>query len=126
MCSEFEGFPKLYSELNISQHRANVTDFTVPSFEAIRDGVLWLMNHIKGNGTRVYIHCKAGRGRSATLVLCYLVYRYDLSLEEAQSLISKRRPQVDTFLAKSAPAQQFWQWISSHENHHRIPFPRPL
>lgn len=25
------------------------------------------------NGTTTYVHCKAGRGRSTTIVICYLV-----------------------------------------------------
>jgi atypical dual specificity phosphatase len=28
------------------------------------------------HGKTVYIHCKAGKGRSASIVLCYLLYQY--------------------------------------------------
>lgn len=42
----------------------------------------------------VYVHCKAGRTRSATLVACYLIERYSLTPEEAVALLIAKRPQV--------------------------------
>ncbi|KAH9403899.1 Phosphatidylglycerophosphatase and protein-tyrosine phosphatase 1 [Tyrophagus putrescentiae] len=42
----------------------------------------------------VYVHCKAGRTRSATLVACYLIKRYGLTPEESVRFMTRRRSQV--------------------------------
>ncbi|XP_023012376.1 protein tyrosine phosphatase, mitochondrial 1 [Leptinotarsa decemlineata] len=42
----------------------------------------------------VYIHCKAGRTRSATLVGCYLMHRYKWSPEEAVNYMREKRPHI--------------------------------
>ncbi|CAH0728628.1 unnamed protein product, partial [Brenthis ino] len=45
------------------------------------------------NGT-VYVHCKAGRTRSATLVGCYLMMRNGWSPQEAVEYMKSRRPHI--------------------------------
>ena len=40
------------------------------------------------------MHCKAGRGRSTTLVLCYLIRQMRMSPEEAYAFVQAKRPQV--------------------------------
>ena len=44
--------------------------FEVPSFSKLKTGVDFIKSIDDG---KVYIHCKAGRTRSATLVACYLM-----------------------------------------------------
>lgn len=45
-------------------------------------------------GNSVYVHCKAGRTRSATLVACYLMQRHNWSPEEAVEFIRTKRPHI--------------------------------
>ena len=40
------------------------------------------------------MHCKAGRGRSASTVLCYLMFRYNVSVEWALTLLKRQRFEV--------------------------------
>ncbi|KAH7643814.1 protein-tyrosine phosphatase mitochondrial 1-like protein [Dermatophagoides farinae] len=42
----------------------------------------------------IYVHCKAGRTRSATLVACYLIMAYNLSPESAVNFIRDKRPHI--------------------------------
>ena len=42
----------------------------------------------------IYVHCKASRTRSATLVGCYLIEKYGISPEEAVSLMTEKRSRV--------------------------------
>ena len=42
----------------------------------------------------IYVHCKAGRTRSATLVACYLIMAYNLSPESAINFIRDKRPHI--------------------------------
>lgn len=46
--------------------------FETPTQEKLIQGVS-LMESITKDGKSVYVHCKAGRTRSATLVGCYLM-----------------------------------------------------
>ncbi|MMZ70277.1 Dual specificity phosphatase, catalytic domain [compost metagenome] len=42
-------------------------------------------------GRRVYVHCRAGCGRTGTLVAAYLIVEKGLGYEEAVSLYRARR-----------------------------------
>ncbi len=45
-------------------------------------------------GELVYVHCKAGRGRSTTLVLCYLVKEFGMTPAAALEMVRAKRHQV--------------------------------
>ena len=57
----------------------------------------------------VYVHCKAGRTRSATLVACYLIKKYNLTPEEAVAYIVSRRAQVLLHKKQWQAIRQFYQ-----------------
>ena len=42
----------------------------------------------------MYVHCKAGRGRSTSLVLCYLVKHHRMAPSAALEQIRSKRQQV--------------------------------
>ncbi|KAK8474751.1 hypothetical protein V6N11_008836 [Hibiscus sabdariffa] len=52
-------------------------------------------------GKTTYVHCKAGRGRSTTIVLCYLVEHRHMTPDAAYEYVRSIRPRV-----LLAPAQQ--------------------
>ncbi|KAE8682816.1 putative dual specificity protein phosphatase DSP8 [Hibiscus syriacus] len=45
-------------------------------------------------GRTTYVHCKAGRGRSTTIVLCYLVEHNQMTPAGAPEYVRSRRPRV--------------------------------
>nr|XP_010911526.3 putative dual specificity protein phosphatase DSP8 [Elaeis guineensis] len=55
-------------------------------------------------GRTTYVHCKAGRGRSTTIVLCYLVKYKHMTPAAALEYVRSRRPRV-----LLAPSQ--WQAV---------------
>ncbi|MBA3237584.1 MAG: dual specificity protein phosphatase family protein [Parachlamydiaceae bacterium] len=59
----------------------------------IERGVNYLAMNLEGSHT-VYVHCKAGRGRSATIVIAYLMKHQKLSYEEAFHYVKKLRPKI--------------------------------
>ncbi|XP_054724579.1 phosphatidylglycerophosphatase and protein-tyrosine phosphatase 1-like [Uloborus diversus] len=67
--------------------------FHAPSQEKLAHGVQFI-NDFVGTGNSVYVHCKAGRTRSATLVGCYLMQRHKSTPEEAVELMRRRRPHI--------------------------------
>jgi len=70
-----------------------MTDFAEPTALQLKQAVAEI-DLAYSQGKTVYVHCKAGKGRSATAVLCWLVMRLGLSPTEAQALLTEKRPQV--------------------------------
>ena len=99
MCQEYAGPLDLYQKHQMEQLHLPTVDFNPPSLQDIRRGVTFIDQQVKGGGT-VYIHCKAGRARSATVLLCYLIKHRDLTPEQAQQLLRQRRPHVHPTLTK--------------------------
>lgn len=72
--------------------RLPTPDYTPPSLGDIRKAVSWTTEKLSQNpGARVFVHCNAGRGRSATLVLCLMIALKNMSLEEAYAALSSQR-----------------------------------
>lgn len=58
-------------------------------------------------GKTTYVHCKAGRGRSTTVVLCYLVQHKNMTPDDAYKYVRSVRPRV--LLASSQ-----WQAVQDY------------
>lgn len=59
--------------MGVEQLRLSTVDLTgVPSLENLHRGVEFALRHRERGGS-VYVHCKAGRSRSATLAAAYLI-----------------------------------------------------
>lgn len=99
LCAESEGPVALYEKYNIDYFALPTTDFTCPDIENIEKGVSIIQKY-KDKDQKVYVHCKAGRGRSATIVYCWLVCCRKYSLEDAMELLIFKRPQVNRKLYK--------------------------
>ncbi|TVU31671.1 hypothetical protein EJB05_23369 [Eragrostis curvula] len=59
-------------------------------------------------GKLIYVHCKAGRGRSTTVVLCYLVQYKQMTPIEAYEHVRLRRPRVLLASAQWQAVQEFY------------------
>jgi len=106
MCEEFPGPVDLYREFGIEQLWLPTTDFHVPRLEDVERGVEFIQKHASKN-ERVYVHCKAGRARSATVVICWLVKYRGLTLPEAQRRLIDRRPHVNSRLLDRQVVKEF-------------------
>ena len=71
-----------------------VSDYTgVATLDQINESVDFILKHKQLNQT-VYVHCKAGRYRSALIVACYLVNSRKMTPHEAIDFIEKKRSHV--------------------------------
>lgn len=59
-------------------------------------------------GKLTYVHCKAGRGRSTTVVICYLVQYKNMTPAEAYEHVRLRRPRVLLASAQWQAVQEFY------------------
>jgi len=81
----------LWSKHEIQHLRLPTVDFSNPQIENLFHGVEFLRTVRQENKT-AYIHCKAGRQRSANLAACYLIDTYGMTPEEAARRIRSIRP----------------------------------
>jgi atypical dual specificity phosphatase len=83
-----------WNELGIGFTQIPAVDFEALTSEQIKNGVAELARMIEAGDT-VYVHCKAGKGRSATIVIAYLMEHHMLSFDEAFSFVQNLRPQIN-------------------------------
>jgi atypical dual specificity phosphatase len=72
MCAEYTGPVDTYANLGIRQLRLPTTDHFESSVEQLEDAVAFIDQH-RQRGERVYVHCKAGHGRAAAVVLSDMI-----------------------------------------------------
>ena len=79
------------SKRGISYFWIPVVDYFPPTADQMKS----LIKIIKCNpGKKILVHCTLGMGRSATLVLMYMIWKYEYTVEEALSKLQAIRPKV--------------------------------
>lgn len=66
---------------DITQLILPVMDTEAPSQEQIREGIEFMEKYIN-EGKKIYVHCKAGKGRSPVLVICYLMHHKKMKYDD--------------------------------------------
>ena len=94
MCEEYAGPIAEYQSLGIEQLWLPTTDFHHPLADHVDAGAEFIEKHAQCQGI-TYVHCKAGRARSATIVLWWLVRFRGLSPIDAQRKILIARPHAN-------------------------------
>ncbi|XP_056010276.1 phosphatidylglycerophosphatase and protein-tyrosine phosphatase 1-like [Ostrea edulis] len=83
-----------WKALGVEQLKLPTPDFVAsPSQEFIDKGVSFILKH-RQNQSSVYVHCKAGRTRSATIVACYLIKVNNWKPQEAVEFLHTKRPHI--------------------------------
>ena len=108
LCEEYSGPVKAYDLAGIQQLHIPLVDYTSPSLPQVEECVAFIDRYVS-QGDIVYVHCKAGRGRSATVVLCWLMASRGLSPEDAQAFLLSKRPQILRHLSRRRVVQEYWQ-----------------
>ena len=98
-CEEYNGPVSEYQRLGIEQLHIPTTDFHHPREDHVQSGAEFIQKHVDAGGC-CYIHCKAGRARSATIVLWWLVKFEGLTPAEAQEKMLSARPHVNPKIAQ--------------------------
>ena len=107
-CEEYAGPVEAYARHGIEQFRMPTVDFTHPSIADVTRAVAFIESHVQ-QGSRIYIHCKAGRARSATVAICYLMKRDGISKEEGQRVLNRARPHINQHLCSRPVVIEFEQ-----------------
>lgn len=108
LCEEYDGPERAYSEADIVQLRLPIVDYTPPSIEQVEEALSFIKEQADA-GRSTLVHCKAGRGRSAIMALCYLISQHDMSPQEAQRHLKTIRPRVVDGLWERDVVQEVYQ-----------------
>ena len=114
-CEEYRGPLRQYKQHGIEQLHIPTTDFTHPSLEDVEAAVEFIQKYKLQNDS-VYIHCKAGRARSATIAMCWLMKYRGMTIEEAQDHLLKARPHVNPRLGSRPVVRQFQAALKEAES----------
>ena len=114
MCEEYPGPTARYKQLGIEQLWLPTVDFNHPSEEFVESGAEFIERHAKSGGT-VYVHCKAGRARSATIALWWLVRYRSMTPEAAQKKLLAARPHVNPRVYLRPVIQQLYKQLAKSE-----------
>ena len=85
-----------WASLGVKFLQLPTTDlFEAPDQDKLRRGVSFIQELTSEHPeSSVYVHCKAGRTRSATLVGCYLIEEYGYTPEQAVEAMKEKRPHI--------------------------------
>ena len=106
ICAESHGPLSEYKKFGMHYFHLPTVDFTCPSETSIDLGASIIERYFR-EGKKVYIHCKAGRGRSATIAYCWLVKYRDMDNEEAMNLLISKRPHVNRLIYRRIPVKKY-------------------
>jgi protein-tyrosine phosphatase len=90
-------------------------DFYPPSFELLIKGSDWINKQVLQH-KKVYVHCKSGRGRSASQVAAYLMRYKFMDAHSARATLAMKRPVV--FGMKSTQLKNlinFEKWLRNRK-----------
>ena len=88
-----ESNKELLDKLDIEFFQYPSRDLIPPKMDAIILAVNQIITEIKKN-KKVYIHCRAGRGRAATISICYLIQHKNMNPEEAYRYLKQKRSKI--------------------------------
>lgn len=95
------------AEAGIAEIRVEVIDFgnLLPGHIefASRQALEWL-----GEGERVYLHCRAGMQRSATVAAAIVMLRDGLSLQDALESVRARKPNANPLSHQRQDLMRWW------------------
>eukprot|EP00731_Ephydatia_muelleri_P014822 Em0008g542a len=91
--SYFTNSKKEWADHGVEQHWFSTVDFDPPSIPNIWAGLKVIDLHKKRKES-VYVHCKAGRGRSAVATVCYLIRANSMDPEKAIEFARSKRPHI--------------------------------
>ncbi|XP_006865161.1 PREDICTED: phosphatidylglycerophosphatase and protein-tyrosine phosphatase 1 [Chrysochloris asiatica] len=104
---------KEWKREGVEQLRLSTVDMTgVPTLANLHKGVEFVLKY-QSLGQCVYVHCKAGRSRSATMVAAYLIQVHNWSPEEAVRFITKIRSHIHVRTGQLEVLKEFHKEVTA-------------
>ena len=91
LCEEYRGPDRSYQRLGIQHLHLPTTDHYEPSLKDIHKAVRFIQRYEKRN-EKVYVHCRAGHGRSAAIAYAWLLTKNpNVDLQQLNEELCQRR-----------------------------------
>jgi len=95
-CTEHEPFHEYFNDQNKKKIRLNINDSrSDENIEKFKSEIIQTINFIDScleENKPVFVHCYWGLMRSATVVACYLIKKYNLKADDAIFIVKTNRP----------------------------------
>ena len=115
LCDEYRGPMKVYEQLGIEQLYLPTIDHCEPSINDMKRAIQFIVSYYHKK-QRVYIHCRAGHGRSAAIVFVWLMMKYPhTSLQTLNEELYQLR-NVRTTLYQQPNILQFHKLLQQEHN----------
>uniref|UniRef100_A0AAV1T895 Protein-tyrosine-phosphatase n=1 Tax=Peronospora matthiolae TaxID=2874970 RepID=A0AAV1T895_9STRA len=105
--------PAEWASEHVAQCFGSTEDFSSPALDTIEKCVLFLHDQVDVQQNTTYVHCKAGRGRSAVVVVAFLVQYRQMTLDEAFEVVMTKRPHVRLNTSQHEILREFSKKYSS-------------
>ena len=76
--------------LGVERLHAPVTDGGAPSAETLDAAVRWISRVAEQDGSRIFVHCRAGQERTAAVLAAYVATHWALTLDQAIDWLASR------------------------------------
>ena len=117
MCREYEGPINEYQRYGIIQYRAPTPDLCQPTLQHIIDGCEFMHEFRRQHpNKRIFVHCKGGRARAATMALCFLLREENsmaVDVRDLMRVLTQRRRVVSSAIAKYPVIQEYAKHLAS-------------
>jgi protein-tyrosine phosphatase len=92
----------------IEEHRLSLTDYGGLPAAAV-EAAVQEVNGWLDEGTRTYLHCRAGWQRSAAVAAGVVAVRAGLEIDDALVFVQDRRPSADPLLHQREDLRRWWE-----------------
>jgi atypical dual specificity phosphatase len=86
-----------WNKLGVTQKIIETDDYKGLTFNSLCIGVKFMekcIDKLEQTDGKIYVHCKAGHGRSVSVVICYLIKKYNIDYDRAYNFVLKKRPTI--------------------------------
>uniref|UniRef100_A0A7S2DZU9 Tyrosine specific protein phosphatases domain-containing protein n=1 Tax=Helicotheca tamesis TaxID=374047 RepID=A0A7S2DZU9_9STRA len=111
LCDEYKGPTHKYKKLGMEQLWLRTVDHFEPSLDDIKKAVTFIQKN-KQQNKKVYVHCRAGHGRSAAIVFAWLLHKDPYTVEpKALNEYFCMQRNVRKTLWKQTNIKQYHAWL---------------
>ena len=102
-----EDVARALERAGIRESRVNLTDFGDLPVDTFEDAVRRVLESLD-QGRRTYVHCRAGRQRSAAVAAGVVALRSGMEIDNAVDFVRTRRPKADPLPHQRDDLRTWW------------------